>query len=201
VKLPFRRRKRFLVRLTARGKQLPLGVIEAKDTKDLMSKLTDMLQSNEAAKQYPAIRIMDMESGTEVRVANPFAEVEDTSVAERGGRSGESFLEALAEEAVKQNLIGAFTFLSQLMAESVKTFGGALVNVIKDITMEVTKLRSPPQEQSSGLRDIVEAGKLMLALYTAWSQNPEAFDRFFREKVSKFLGVEVGKGGESKPSK
>jgi hypothetical protein len=192
VKLPFKRRKRFLVKLTARGKQLPLGIVEAKDSKELMSKLTDLLQQNENAKNYPAIRILDLETGVETKISNPFSEVEDTSPTGRSERSGESFLEILADETLRQNLLGAFTFLSQLFATVTKGFGEAYVSVMKDMMVELAKVKNPPPEGGSQLRDIVEAGKLLLALYTAWTQDPKKFDEFFREKVAKFFGATLG---------
>ena len=194
VKLPFRKRKKFMIRLTARGgKTLPLGIVEAKDTKELMSKITELLQNNDQAKSYPSIRVMDLDNGTEVKISNPFAEVEE-SEAERSGKSKESFLEALADEAVRQNIIGAFTFISQLSAEAVKGVGGALVNMLKDMSTEIAKARNPqpPQESGGNLRDIVEAGKLLLALYTAWSQDPKKFDEFFRDKIAKFFTAQGG---------
>jgi hypothetical protein len=197
VKLPLKRRKKFLVRLTSRGKQMPLGVVEAKDVKELMSKLTDMLQQNENAKQYSTIRILDLETGVETKISNPFAEVEDTSPTGRSESSGGSFLEILADETLRQNLLGAFTFLSQLFATVTKGFGEAYVNVMKDMMVELAKARNPPPEGGgSQLRDIVEAGKLLLGLYTAWAQDPKKFDEFFRDKVARFFGATLG--GERK---
>jgi hypothetical protein len=199
VKLPFRKKKRFLVKLTARGKQLPLGIVEAKDSKELMSKLTDLLQQNENAKNYPAIRILDLETGVETKISNPFSEVEDTYQTERGGKSGESFLEVLADETLRQNLLGAFTFLSQLFATVTKGFGEAYVSVMKDMMVELAKVKNPPPEEGrSQLRDIVEAGKLLLEMYRAWATDPQKFNEFFQKKVASFLGATLKTEGERK---
>jgi len=197
VKLPFaKRRKRFLVRLTAKGKQLPLGTVEAKDYRELVAKLADMLQQSEDYKNFPVVRVMDLETGNEVKLTNPFAEIEE-STQERSGRSRESFLEMLADEAVKQNILGAFTFLSQLMAESMKTVGSVMVDVLRSAAAEAAQLRSPPPQgpQGPGLRDIVDVGRLVLDLYLTYREDPEGFERFLREKIGAFFG---GGSGEAK---
>jgi hypothetical protein len=65
--------------------------------------------------------------------------------------------------------------------------------MLKDMTTEIAKARTPQPQEGGNLRDIVEAGKLLLALYSAWSQDPKKFDEFFRDKVSKFfLGAKEG---------
>jgi len=198
VKLPFRRRKRFLVRLTAKGKQLPLGTVEARDYRELMAKLADLLQQSEDYRNYPVVRIMDLETGNEVKVNNPFAEIEE-STPERSTRSRESFLEMLADEAVRQNIVGAFTFLSQLMAESMKTVGSVMVDVLRSAATEAAHLRTPPPpEQGPKLKDVIDAGRLILDLYLAYREDPEGFERFLRDKISAFFG---GGGGEARRAK
>jgi hypothetical protein len=173
--------------------------VEAKDHKELMSKLTDALQQNEQAKNYPVIRVLDLETGVETKISNPFAEVEDTSPTGRSERSGESFLEILADETLRQNLLGAFAFLSQLFATVTKGFGEAYVSVMKDMMVELAKVKNPPvEERGSQIRDIVEAGKLLLEMYRTWASDPQKFNEFFQRKVASFLGATLGEGGERK---
>jgi len=187
LKFPFiKKKKKFMVRLTARGgKNLPLGVFEAKDMKELMGKITESLQGNEEAKKYPNIRIMDMETGTEVKMANPFTEVEELEESQSGGRRGSFLVDELVLPVVLENIKGVMLAVSQFNAEVFKGVIQSYATVLKDLGVFNPK-HSIESRSEVSFKDVVELVKALPEL----AKHKDEIARLIKEG----LGLEVGGG-------
>jgi hypothetical protein len=208
----FKRRHKFLVRLAKRGNSTVLGVVEGSNANEVYEMVIEMLQNREDAREWPIIRIMNTETGVEVKFPNPFAPEEEYSGSKPGRGRGGSLLEELADETVKQNILGAFTFFTQLNAMTTKTlaeaYGEALKSIVSSISPPPTSNPQPQQLSipyqlptgGSNLRDIAELVKAIVMLYQVWSANPKAFDSFIQSRIQRFLGIGGGVmmgGGEN----
>jgi len=191
VKLPFiKKKKKLMVRLTARGgRNLPIGVFEVKDIKELMSKITEALQNNEEAKKYPNIRILNLEDGTEVKISNPFAVVEESEESQSSGRRGSSLAEEITLPVVMENIKGVLLTVSKFNAEVFKglleSYGKALSDIA--VTRNPTELIKAKSELS--LKDIVELVKALPEL----AKYKDEIAKLIREGLS--LTQESGKSG------
>jgi len=207
----FRKRHKFLVRLAKRGNSTVLGVVEGSNTNDVYERVIEMLQSREDVKEWPIIRIMNTETGVEVKFPNPFAPEESLEGRHSRGRGG-GLLEELADETVRENILGAFKFFTQLNAMTTKTLADAYGEALKSIVSSISSSTSNPQPQQyvnipyqlptggSNLRDIAELVKAIVMLYQVWSANPKAFDSFIQSRIQRFLGIGGGVmtgGGEA----
>jgi len=191
VKLPFiKKKKKLMVRLTARGgRNLPIGVFEVKDMKELMSKITEALQNNEEAKKYPNIRILNLEDGTEVKISNPFATIEESEESQSSGRRGSSLAEEITLPVVMENIKGVLLTVSKFNAEVFKglleSYGKALSDIA--VTRNPTELIKAKSELS--LKDIVELVKALPEL----AKYKDEIAKLIREGLS--LAQEGGKSG------
>jgi hypothetical protein len=206
----FKRKTRFLVRLSKRGNSTVVGFVEASNQSEAFTKVIEMIQSREDAANWPTIRLLNVETGVEVKLPNPLAaqEEEESSESSRGRGRGRSLVEELADETIQQNLIGAFTFLSTLMANTMKSLGEGFGQAIAAIVRNTTQPSQPPpppiiqQPEGSRLRDVVDAASVLIQLYGLWREDREAFEEFFNKKLSSLLGytslpvVEEEGGGE-----
>jgi hypothetical protein len=207
----FRRKTRFLVRLSKRGNSSVVGFVEAANQSEAFAKVIELIQKREDAGNWPTIRLLNVETGVEVKLPNPLAaqEEEESFESSRGRGRGRSLVEELADEMIQQNLIGAFTFLSTLMANTMKSLGDGFGQAIAAIVRNMAQPQQPPppiiqqQPEGSRLRDIVDAANVMIQLYRLWREDREAFEEFFQKRLSNFLGYtsqpvveeEVGGGG------
>jgi hypothetical protein len=191
VKLPFiKKKKKLMVRLTARGgRNLPIGVFEVRDMKELMSKITEALQNNEEAKKYPNIRILNLEDGTEVKISNPFAVVEESEESQSSGRRGSSLAEEITLPVVMENIKGVLLTVSKFNAEVFKglleSYGKALSDIA--VTRNPAELIKAKPELS--LKDIVELVKALPEL----AKYKDEIAKLIREGLS--LTQESGKSG------
>jgi len=205
----FKRKIKFLVRLSKRGNSTVVGFVEASNQSEALSKVIELLQQREDAGNWPTIRLLNVETGVEVKLPNPLAqEEEESSESSRGRGRGRSLVEELADETIQQNLVGAFTFLSTLMANTMKSlgegFGQAIAAIVRNMTQPQQPQPPPPiiQPEGSRLRDVVDAASVLIQLYRLWREDREAFEEFFNKKLSSFLGytgysiVEEEGGGE-----
>ena len=206
----FRRKTRFLVRLSKRGNSTVVGFIEAANQSEAFAKVIELIQKREDAGNWPTIRLLNVETGVEVKLHNPLAaqEEEESSESSRGRGRGRSLVEELADETIQQNLIGAFTFLSTLMANTMKSLGDGFGQAIAAIVRNMVQPQQPPPpiyqpSEGSRLRDIVDAASVLIQLYRLWREDREAFEEFFNKKLSSLLGyptsysiVEEEGGGE-----
>jgi hypothetical protein len=122
--------KEFLVTLSGRGKQLPLGRINAKNHQELMTKLLEKLNElGDQALEYTRIRIIDLESLKELKIKNPLS-VED-SERERLEKSKSSLIDAnmIIDQFVwflKMNNQLTSTILAETMKTMTSVYGEAL---------------------------------------------------------------------------
>jgi len=208
----FRPKRKFLVRLAKRGNSTALGVIEGSNANEVYEKVIEMLQSREDVKEWPIIRIMNTETGVEVKFPNPFAPEESFESRAGRGRGGGSLIEELADEVLKENIVGAFKFFTELNANTVKTlaqaYGEALKSIVSSISPPPATSNPQPQQYvnipyvqggGSNLRDIAELVKAVVMLYQVWSANPKAFDSFIQSRIRRFLevGGVMASGGET----
>ena len=206
----FKRKTKFLVRLSKRGNSTVVGFVEASNQSEALSKVIELLHQREDAANWPTIRLLNVETGVEVKLPNPLAsqEEEESSEDKAGRRRGRSLVEELADETIQQNLLGAFTFLSTLMANTMKSLGEGFGQAIGAMIRNMTQPQQPPPpiyqpSEGSRLRDIVDAANVMIQLYRLWREDREAFEEFFNKKLSSLLGYtsqpmveeEVGGGG------
>ena len=205
----FRKKHKFLVRLAKRGNSAVIGVVEGSSASEVYERVIEMLQSREDAREWPTIRILNTENGIEVKFPNPFSQGEEYSGSKLGRGRGGGLLEELADETVRENILGAFKFFTQLNAMTTKTLADAYGEALKSIVSSISSSTSNPQPQQyvnipyqlptggSNLRDIAELVKAIVMLYQVWSANPKAFDSFIQSRISRFLGVgrEVAVGG------
>ncbi len=160
----FKSNKKFIVRLTGRGKQLPLGIIEAKNHQELLAIITDKLQDLTKQGQditvFSRIRILDTENGNEISIENPFFSGVEEAGGSKASTPSENFLSVITDTAVRENLIGAITFISQLNAEIMKTTTATLLQSLKDVILEINQAKQPQQQQST----LADLAKIIQAL-------------------------------------
>jgi hypothetical protein len=185
VKLPFvKSKKKFLVRLTSRGgRNLPIGVFEVKDMKELFSKITEAIQSNEEAKRYPNIRIVNLEDGTEVKLTNPFAEIEESEEKASVGHRGSSLVSELTIPMLLENIKGVMLTVSQFNAEVFKGLIQVYSNALKDVI--TSKSPSVTTHPELSLKDVLDFIKTLPEL----AKHKDEIEKL----IKKGLGLESGK--------
>jgi len=144
--------KEFLVTLSGRGKQLPLGKINARNHQELMSKILERLnEMGDQAIEFSRIRIMDLESLKELRIKNPLGEDLDQ---ERSAKSRSSLIDAemIIDQFVwflKMNNQLTSTILSETMKTITSVYGEALK------TMAVMKIENASEKPSIDLNSFM----------------------------------------------
>jgi len=143
--------KRFLVRLTKRGNQFPLGIIEAKDEKELLGKLSDLIierVGEENAKQFTTIRITNLETLQEVKLPNPFS-TEAELITETSEKSKDSSDKLITGDILVDQFINFLRFNNEIikvmLTESTKAITSAYAEAIKT----VMSLPYQPQESTA----------------------------------------------------
>jgi len=140
--------KEFLVTLSGRGKQMPLGKINAKDHRDLMAKLLEKLnEMGDQALEYTRIRILDLETLKELRIKNPLSP-EDLE-RERSERSKSSLIDTdmITDQFVwflKMNNQLTSTILSETMKTMTSVYGEAL-KTLASLKIESASASEKPQ--------------------------------------------------------
>lgn len=153
--------KEFLVTLSGRGKQLPLGKIQAKNHQELMTKLLEKLnEMGDQALEYTRIKIIDLESLKELKIKNPLS-VEDTT-AERSEKSKSSLIDAnmIIDQFVwflKMNNQLTSTILSETMKTMANVYGEALK------TMAMMKIESASEKPQIDLNSFMNFLNLVMA--------------------------------------
>ena len=161
LKKKLAKEKEFLVTLSGRGKQMPLGKINAKDHKDLMAKLLERLNElGDQAIEFSRIRIMDLETLKELKIKNPLSP-EDTEQG-RSEKSRSSLIDAdmIIDQFVwflKMNNQLTSTILSETMKTITSVYGEALK------TMAVMKLESSSEKPSIDLGSLTQFLTLVLS--------------------------------------
>ena len=146
--------KEFLVTLSGRGKQLPLGKISAKDHRDLMAKLLEKLnEMGEQAIEFSRIRILDLETLKELRIKNPLG-AEDSDQ-ERSAKSKSSSL--IDADIIVDQFMWFLKMNNQLtstiLAETMKTITSVYGEALK--TMAVMKIESTSEKPSIDLNSFM----------------------------------------------
>ncbi len=151
-KLLPRRSKSFIVRLGRKGQVKLLGKVEARDHNELLEKImTEIQKLGEEAKQYTRISIIDVESGQELRIKNPFSQEEELG-AERSGRSRDS-LDPETLRKVVSNAVSVYTVVyNTVFQEFVKAFTSLYVDSMKSLS---TVKPQAPQEQQYDLNQLI----------------------------------------------
>ncbi len=147
-----KKQKRFLVRLTKRGNQFPLGIIEAKDEKELLGKLSDLIierVGEENAKQFTTIRITNLETLQEVKLPNPFSTELAESTIETSEKSKDSSDKLITGDILVDQFINFLRFNNEIikvmLTESTKAITQAYAEAIKT----VMSLPYQPQESTA----------------------------------------------------
>lgn len=196
MKLPkiLKREKEFFVRLTGKGKSLPLGTIKAKDHSELLAKLTDMIKDKPELSNYPYIRILDISSSQELKIENPFANIEDYQQ-ERSTRSKTS----LDIDDLLPAVEGILRFQAELfktaMGESAKALAGAISETYKSmfslITVNPATLQQ--QQQSDVVTERLRAIADILKSLPYYIENKDKIDAFVKEALKSVKETEVKK--------
>ena len=154
--------KEFLVTLSGRGKQLPLGKISAKDHRDLMAKLLEKLnEMGEQANEFSRIRILDLETLKELKIKNPLG-AEDSDQ-ERSVKSKSSSL--IDADMIIDQFVWFLKMNNQLtstiLAETMKTVTNVYGEALK--TMAVMKIESSSEKPSIDLGSLTQFLTLVLS--------------------------------------
>lgn len=191
VKLPFGKKKnKFLVKLTSRGKVHFLGTFEANDYQDLLSKINEKLENlGDIAKSYSRIRIMNMSTGEEISIENPFFEGDlDTPQGQSGGSKG-GLLDSV--------MIEQFAYIFKFQNELLKTALKGSVEAIGEGMKELMKLKNIQQNESnpSPARDFAQLIGSLVALANNWDKIKKVVKEA-RESglLDKLLGGVKGEG-------
>ena len=156
LKKKIAKEKEFLVTLSGRGKQMPLGKLSAKDHRDLMAKLLEKLnEMGEQALEYTRIRILDLETLKELKIKNPLG-AEDLDH-ERSAKSRSSLIDAdmIVDQFVwflKMNNQLTSTILSETMKTITNVYGEALKTMA---TMKIESASEKPQIDLSSLTNFL----------------------------------------------
>jgi aconitase B len=153
--------KEFLVTLSGRGKQLPLGRINAKNHQELMSKILEKLnEMGDQALEYSRIRIIDLETLKELKIKNPLS-LED-STQERSEKSKSSLIDA-------NMIIDQFVWFlkmnnqltSTILAETMKTMANVYGEALK--TMAMMKIESASEKPQLDVNSFMNFLNLVMA--------------------------------------
>ena len=160
LKKKISKEKEFLVTLSGRGKQMPLGKIQAKDHRDLMAKLLEKLnEMGDQALEYSRIRILDLETLKELKIKNPLS-LEDSDQ-ERSAKS-KSFLDA---DMIVDQFIWFLKMNNQLtstiLSETMKTMTGIYGEALK--TLASLKIESASERPNIDLGSLTQFLSLVLS--------------------------------------
>ena len=153
LKRKISKEKEFLVTLSGRGKQMPLGKLSAKNHQELMSKILEKLnEMGDQSLEFSRIRILDLETLKELRIKNPLS-LEDSDQ-ERSAKSKSSLIDAdmIIDQFVwflKMNNQLTSTILSETMKTITNVYGEALK------TMAVMKIESASEKPSIDLNSFM----------------------------------------------
>jgi hypothetical protein len=158
---PFKRddkgkgKKRFVVSLSARGQRKYVGTFEAADEGELMNILSERLNGDESATLFPKIRILDTESGQEIRVDNPFFSGEEESGAPaQSTKSGGSIATEMIVQDVLTGLQAVGQINQQIMSMPLTMMNEMMTTFIKNITSLQSSTQPPaPPGPGSVLKD------------------------------------------------
>lgn len=175
-------KKRYAVYLTAKGKKIKVGVYEAKDENELVSKITRDLENNPEAENYPRLMIVDLQSGDTLRLKNPFAEEDITSGEASGGSRSKS--SGISVEEVRKMVSNALEIQSSFYREIMKSMLGDIIALGKDIV--AIRNAISPQQQQINLKDILAAIDGIRYLI----ENKEKVDKIISEAFKKEVAKE-----------
>jgi len=156
-----KKEKEFLVTLSGRGKQMPLGKISAKNHQELMTKLLEKLnEMGDQALEYTRIRILDLETLKELRIKNPLSP--EDSERERSERSKSSLIDVdtIVDQFMwflKMNNQLTSTILSETMKTMTNVYGEALK------TLASLKIESASEKPSIDLNSFMNFMNLIMA--------------------------------------
>ena len=156
-----KKEKEFLVTLSGRGKQMPLGKISAKNHQELMTKLLEKLnEMGDQALEYTRIRILDLETLKELRIKNPLSP--EDSERERSERSKSSLIDVdtIVDQFMwflKMNNQLTSTILSETMKTMTSVYGEALK------TLASLKIESASEKPSIDLNSFMNFMNLIMA--------------------------------------
>ena len=145
--------KEFLVTLSGRGKQLPLGKLSAKNHQELMSKILEKLNElGEQANEFSRIRIVDLETLKELKIKNPLS-LEDSEL----GRSEKSRSSLIDVNMIVDQFVWFLKMNNQLtstiLSETMKTITSVYGEALK--TMAVMKIESSSEKPSIDLNSFM----------------------------------------------
>ncbi len=148
-----KKKHKYIVSLTAKGRRKFLGIIEAEDINDLMNVLSEKIQSLEDGNSYPNIRIYDSTTSSEIRIENPFFSGEEgTSEPTQSKSSKNSLALDLVVSDVEEGLKAVAqinqTLYSQMMTMPIQVMQSMISQLMQMVA-------NPPQAttQNNILRD------------------------------------------------
>jgi len=196
---PFKRKgkKRFVVSLSARGQRKYVGTFEADDEGELMNLLTERLNGDESATLFPKIRILDTESGQEIRVDNPFFSGEEYGEQGQSTKSGGS---SIATEMIVQDVLTGLQAVGKINQEIMSMPLNMMNELMTTFVKNVASLQSMTQPPGPGsiLRD--GANFLAMLLEVAKPENRKNIEELLKTVSVKDLAKLMSSSGSGDKS-
>ncbi len=196
---PFKRKgkKRFVVSLSARGQRKYVGTFEADDEGELMNLLTERLNGDESATLFPKIRILDTESGQEIRVDNPFFSGEEYGEQGQSTKSGGS---SIATEMIVQDVLTGLQAVGKINQEIMSMPLNMMNELMTTFVKNVASLQSMTQPPGPGsiLRD--GANFLAMLLEVAKPENRKNIEELMKTVSVKDLAKLMSSSGSGDKS-
>jgi hypothetical protein len=161
LKKKISKEKEFLVTLSGRGKQMPLGKLSAKNHQELMTKLLEKLnEMGDQALEYTRIRILDLETLKELRIKNPLSP-EDSEL----GRSERSKSSLINVDTIVDQFVWFLKMNNQLtstiLSETMKTMTGVYGEALK--TLASLKIESASEKPQLDINSFMNFLNLVMA--------------------------------------
>lgn len=177
-----KKKNKFTVYVSDRGKKVKLFTAEVKDYRELIEMIQKHLEENEELHKYKNIMILDHDTGETTRVKNPFVD-EDSGGSLQGAASGRSKSSSLEIDEVRKMLSDALA----IQSEFYKTIMSSFMKDTIELSKELVSLRNvitPAQKEDkmSQLRDIANLASALATLITNYDKV---------EKVMKNLSPEI----------
>jgi hypothetical protein len=140
-----KKEKEFLVTLSGRGKQMPLGKLSAKNHQELMTKILEKLnEMGDQALEYTRIRILDLETLKELRIKNPYSEDSEQ------GRSEKSKSSLIDANMIIDQFVWFLKMNNQLtstiLGETMKTMANIYGELLKNLaSLKIESVSEKPQ--------------------------------------------------------
>lgn len=156
-----KKKHKYIVSLTAKGRRKFLGIVEAEDVNELMNILSEKIQGLEDGSSYPNIRIYDSSVGSEIRIENPFFSGEEATSEPTQSKSSKNSLAVDLVLADVEEGLKAVAQINQTLYSQMMTMP---IQVMNNMINQLMQLMTAPQAQNPQGTILRDGANFLMAL-------------------------------------